>query len=94
MKETSIERKVYSLMEGALALSQILDQPVDKKGMISVNYSFASELIRDAQLGAMEAADLLTFFSEEFGDNLEDIGYDPESADFDFEVKVIDEPKR
>lgn len=46
MKENITTDLLYS----AVALSSILDQPIDKNGLIKVNYQFVSMLINNMQI--------------------------------------------
>ena len=64
MKETTIGLEALNLLDTALSLAGILDQPV-KDSCITVNYQYASELICSMQMAAKMAADELIFLDEE-----------------------------
>ena len=51
-----IKREVENLTLCCLDLAGIVDQPVDDNGMISVRFTFAAEMIHNAQLAALELA--------------------------------------
>lgn len=67
MKEQSykadLERRVYDLMSSALGLADIIDQNVDKQGLMRVQYQLASELIRRTQQAAKVVADELSWIA-------------------------------
>lgn len=50
----------YDLLAAVTALAEILDQPIEKNGIIRVQYQFASEIIHAAQLAARTAAQEIT----------------------------------
>ena len=64
MKETNLGLMAYNLLDAALSLAGILDQPV-KGNYITVNYQYASELISSMQVVAKSAADELSLIAEE-----------------------------
>lgn len=64
MKETTIGLLALNLLDAALSLAGILDQPV-KGNCITVNYQYASELICSMQMVAKMAADELILLDEE-----------------------------
>lgn len=55
-----IELDVFNLMDAALKLADILDQPINEHGSIKVNYRFASEVIKRAQQSARIAGNELS----------------------------------
>ena len=64
MKETTIGLLALNLLDTALALAGILDQPVKGK-CIMLNYQYASELVCSMQMAAKSAADELSLIAEE-----------------------------
>lgn len=64
MKETNLGLMAYNLLDAALSLAGILDQPVERR-CIKVNYQFASELINAAQMAAKSAVDELLLIEQE-----------------------------
>lgn len=64
MKETNLGLMAYNLLDAALSLAGILDQPV-KGNCITVNYQYASELVSSMQVVAKSAADELSLIAEE-----------------------------
>ena len=66
MKESNLSLMAYNLLNAATALAGIIDQPV-KGNLITVNFRFAAELIRDMQVTAKTAADELMFIQDEKG---------------------------
>ncbi len=64
MKETTIGLKALNLLDAALSLAGILDQPI-KGNCITVNYQYALEQICSMQVVAKSAADELLLIEEE-----------------------------
>lgn len=58
------DKRAADLMFAALALVEIIDQPIDENGMIKVQYQFASKKIHVAQLTAKSAADELDIIKD------------------------------
>lgn len=66
MKEPNLSLMAYNLLNAATALAGILDQRIERNS-INVNFTFASELIRDMQVAAKSAADELMLIHDEKG---------------------------
>ena len=64
----SIESMVYNLMYSALELADIIDQDINEHGMITVQYQFASQIIKGAQQAAKDVAEELTSIVSGFVD--------------------------
>lgn len=63
-KETykeQIDREIHDLIYSALELADIIDQPINEHGMITVNYQFASEIIHRAQQSAKTVGNELSW---------------------------------
>lgn len=68
MKESNLGFLAYNLLNDATALAGILDQHIEDN-CIRVNFSYAAELIRNAQISAKQAADeLQTILAEKGGE--------------------------
>ena len=66
MKEPNLGLMARNLLETATALAGILDQTI-KGNSITVNFSYAAELIASIQVAAHSAAQELLFIEEEKG---------------------------
>ena len=64
MKETTIGLLALNLLDAALSLAGILDQPV-KGNYITVNYQHVCRLVSSMQVVAKSAADELSLIAEE-----------------------------
>ncbi len=63
MKEPNLSLMAYNLLDAAVSLAGIIDQPI-KGNCITVNFSFAAELIRNVQSTVKSAADELMLMHE------------------------------
>ncbi|MDE7411566.1 MAG: hypothetical protein K2M94_05955 [Paramuribaculum sp.] len=66
MNENTLSQMAYNLLDAATALAGIIDQPL-KGNCVTVNYQYASELIRNVQMSARSAASELMFINDEKG---------------------------
>lgn len=67
------EASISNLLLTILDLVGIVDQTIDKNGMIQVAYQFASERIHAAQLAAKATADELQLMAQNAKDYMEEV---------------------